>query len=95
MRYHGQIGCLESEPLTITQLRVEEILCRKGVTLEESAVGGDESTKVRPGAAGLVRAYNTALELVCSRVNFEVEMRPGGLGSKEVEIRREELKGRR
>ena len=68
-------------------------MCRKGVTLEESTVGGDESTKVRQGAAGLVRAYKTALESVCARVNFEVEMRPGGLGSKEVEIRREELKG--
>jgi hypothetical protein len=62
-------------------------------TLKESAIGGYKSTKVKPGAAGLVRAYKTALKSVCSRVNFKVEMRPGGLGSKEVEIRREELKG--
>ncbi len=45
------------------------------------------------GVIGLVRAYKTALESVCSRVNFEVEMYLGGLSSKEVEIRREELEG--
>jgi hypothetical protein len=42
---------------------------------------------------GLVRAYKTALKSICSRVNFKVEIRPGGLGLKEVKIRREELKG--
>ena len=41
----------------------------------------------------MVRTYKTALKSVYSRVNFEVEIRPGGLGSKEVEIRREELEG--
>jgi hypothetical protein len=62
-------------------------------TLKESAIGGYKSTKVKPGAAGLVRVYKTALKSVCLRVNFEVKIRPGGLGLKEVEIRREELKG--
>ena len=40
-----------------------------------------------------MRAYKTALESVYSRVNFEVEIRLGGLSSKELEIYREELKG--
>ena len=62
-------------------------------TLKESAISSYKSTKVKLGAMGLVRAYKTALKSVCSRVNFEVEMRLGGLGSKEVEIRREELEG--
>jgi hypothetical protein len=48
---------------------------------------------MKPGAARFVRAYKTAFESVYSRVNFEVEMCPGGLGSKEVEIRREKLEG--
>jgi hypothetical protein len=42
---------------------------------------------------GLVRVYKTALKLVCLRVNFKVKIRLGCLGLKEVEIRREELKG--
>jgi hypothetical protein len=62
-------------------------------TLKEGAIYGYKSTKVKPGAAGLVRAYKTALKAVCLRVNFDVEMCPGGLDSKEVEIRREELEG--
>jgi hypothetical protein len=48
---------------------------------------------VKLGATGLVRAYKTALKSVCLRVNFKVKIRLGGLSSKEVEIRREELKG--
>jgi hypothetical protein len=62
-------------------------------TLKESAIYRYKSTKVKLGAAGLVRAYKTALKSVCSRVNFEVEIRLGGLSLKEVEIRREEFKG--
>jgi hypothetical protein len=62
-------------------------------TLKESAIGGYKSIKVKLGAAGLVRVYKTALKSVCLRVNFEVEIRLGGLSLKEVEIRREELKG--
>jgi hypothetical protein len=62
-------------------------------TLKESAICRYKSAKVKLGAAGLVRAYKTALKSVCLRVNFKVEIRLGGLGLKEVEIRREELKG--
>jgi hypothetical protein len=62
-------------------------------TLKESAIYHYKSTKVKLGAAGLVRAYKTALKAVCLRVNFEIKICLGGLGLKEVEIRREELKG--
>jgi hypothetical protein len=63
------------------------------LTLKESAICRYKSTKVKLGAVGLVRAYKTALKSVCLRVNFKVEIRLGGLSLKEVEIRREELKG--
>jgi hypothetical protein len=62
-------------------------------TLKESAIYYYKSTKVKLGAAGLVRVYKTALKAVCLRVNFEFKICLGGLGLKEVEIRREELKG--